>query len=277
MAISGFIFDVDGCLALGPRAIPGAPQALRQLRGEGYRMVFCSNECSQTREAMAARLEAMGIQAAPREVVTAAEVAADYLGTHQQSAKVYAIGSQVLLQTLRDRGVQLVEGDGSSGADAVLVGNDREFTYDKLEAACRLIWTGAKLLAINLDRCLPTQDGLVPSTGALVTAVAYATDQEPVVLGKPSTWAARTALSSLGLEAAQVLVVGDQLDADIRMGRAAGCRTVLVLTGGLTQEDADRALDDRRPGLVLPGVGALPGWLHEQTIAGWTRPGTGRL
>ncbi len=267
MTIAGFIFDVDGCVALGPRAIPGAPETLKGLRDQGYRMVFCSNESSRTREAMAERLEAMGIQAASGEVVTAAEVAAEYLETHHPGAKVYAIGSPVLLRTLQDRGTQLVGGDASSAANVVLVGRDQEFHYSKLEAACRHIWAGATFLAINLDRKLPTHNGLVPGTGALVAGVAYATSREPLVLGKPSVWAARTALSALGLEASQVVVVGDQLDPDIRMGRAAGCQTVLVLTGGSTQEDADNALDDRRPGVVLPGVGDLPAWLQGQTVA----------
>ena len=59
----------------------------------------------------------------------------------------------------------------------------------------------------------------------------------------------------LALDPARVAMVGDSRH-DLRAGRAAGMRTVGVLTGLATAEDLADLADT-----VLPDIGALPGWL----------------
>ena len=60
----------------------------------------------------------------------------------------------------------------------------------------------------------------------------------------------------IGLAPARVAMVGDSRH-DLLAGRAAGMRTVAVLTGVAT---ADRLID--LADAVLPDIGALPGWLE---------------
>jgi phosphoglycolate phosphatase len=62
----------------------------------------------------------------------------------------------------------------------------------------------------------------------------------------------------LGLQPARVAMVGDSRH-DLQAGRAAGMRTVAVLTGiAKAPELADLA------DVILPDIGALPGWLDAQ-------------
>lgn len=59
----------------------------------------------------------------------------------------------------------------------------------------------------------------------------------------------------LGLDPARVAMVGDSRH-DLEAGRAAGMRTVAVLTGVAPASDLAPHAD-----VVLPDIGALPGWL----------------
>lgn len=257
-AIRGIVFDIDGCVVRGARPIAGAPEALAELRARGYGIRFFTNDSARTRAETAQRLTAAGITAAPEEVLTAASVAADHLSERSPHARVLVVGAPPLRTALEARGLTVVDGPP---ADAVVVGRDVEFTYAKLDAACRAIWGGATFLATNLDRRMPVGDGFVPGTGSIVKAVAWATDRRPLVLGKPSRWAGRAAVASLGGSARAVVVVGDTLLQDVKMGKLAGTATALVLTGSSTREDAERAPATLRPDVVLPDVTDLTEWL----------------
>ena len=96
---------------------------------------------------------------------------------------------------------------------------------------------GARFLATNADTTYPLADGVEePDTGATIAALEACTRHRlDVMVGKPSTYMAQAALQLLSLPAEDCLLVGDNLETDIRMGRAAGIPTALALTG-ITRE-----------------------------------------
>lgn len=61
--------------------------------------------------------------------------------------------------------------------------------------------------------------------------------------------------AQLGLDPARVAMVGDSLH-DLEAGRAAGMRTIAVLTGIAKRSDLEHHAD-----VVLDDIGAIPGWL----------------
>ncbi|MBI2982605.1 MAG: HAD-IIA family hydrolase [Chloroflexi bacterium] len=261
--VRGLVFDIDGCVVRGTRPIAGAPEALAELRARGYGIRFFTNDSAKSQAETAQRLTTAGISAAPEEVLTAASVAADYVSERSPRARVLVVGAPPLRAALEARGLSVVD---APPADVVVVGRDVDFTYAKLDAACRAIWGGATFLATNLDRRMPVSDGFVPGTGSLVKAVAWATDHRPLVLGKPSRWAGRAAVASLGVPPRAVVVVGDTLLQDVRMGKLAGTSTVLVLTGSSTRAEVEAATPHARPDAVLPDVSALGAWLEQAAM-----------
>jgi ribonucleotide monophosphatase NagD (HAD superfamily) len=77
---------------------------------------------------------------------------------------------------------------------------------------------------------------------------------EPIV-GKPSPITLAVALELLGLTAGECAIVGDRLETDIAMGKAAGLATILVLTG-ITRA-GDPAIARWQPDHVLASVADL--------------------
>lgn len=250
----GVIFDLDGCLVRGKRPIPGAPEVVSRLKVAGVRVVYITNDSSRTPGEIARGLSAMGFEAQAEEVMTSSLAVASYLKARLPRARVLAIGAVGLIGALEERGLTLVGPELAGEADVVAMGRDPDFGYAKLEAACRAIWGGARFIATNLDPSVPAENGLRPGTGPMVKAVAYATGRRPLVLGKPSRWAGELAVAMLGVPKKRVVVVGDQIDQDIRLGKRIGVQTVLVLTGGSGKADLARVPDRFRPDLVLPDV-----------------------
>ena len=67
--------------------------------------------------------------------------------------------------------------------------------------------------------------------GAYVAALEAATGTSALLVGKPARPFFALALDEIGLEPAAVAVVGDDADADAGGAIAAGCHSILVLTG----------------------------------------------
>lgn len=260
-SIQGLVFDIDGCVARGNRALPGVPETLAELRRRGLRFAFLTNDNQNTVAFWTERLAGMGIEVSEREVLTSAIIAASVARELYSDRKILAIGNVGLMEALRAQGLPLLDYEHAAEAEVVVMGKDPNFNQKTLDLVCQAIWNGAEFLATNYDPRVPTTKGFVPGTGPMVKAVAYATGREPLVTGKPSKWAGAMAMKALGIAPEHGAVVGDQLEQDIRMGKESGLLTILVLTGVTTAEAATGAPEALRPDLVLPDVNHVPAWL----------------
>jgi len=147
---------------------------------------------------------------------------------------VYVIGEVGITEALEEHGFKV----GEENAIAVVVGIDRQLSYEKLCRATLLIRSGVPFIGANPDVTFPTPEGLVPGAGAILAALETATSVKPLIMGKPSPAMYQLALERLGTSPGETLVVGDRLETDIAGAQAIGCRTALVLTGVTPEADA---------------------------------------
>lgn len=251
---AGYIFDLDGTIYRGDRAIPGAPETICHLRQRGKRVVFISNNPLQTRAHYARKLTRLGIPTTPEDVITSSYVLGHQLAQKAPGARLYVIGEPPLLEELRAFGLVITNGKGP--VDFVVAAFDRTFDYHKLNTAFQAIRQGAHFVATNPDRTCPVEGGEVPDAAAVIGAIEGCTGKKVEwVAGKPSPLMVQTGLARLGVSAAECLVVGDRLETDIRMGREAGTATALVLTGVTRRED--RKNSPWQPDYVLESVADL--------------------
>lgn len=240
-SLAAFILDLDGVVYRGETPIPSAVAAIRRWHEGGVPFRFVTNNASRTRTDFAKKLQAMGVPAEPEHVVGSGYATACWLAEHHpRTARVHAVGGPGLHRELADQGFGLVEGD----ADIVVVGLDRDFTYDKLRRAVRAIMGGAVFVATNADPLYPVEDGFDPGGGALVAAIAKSVDAiaTPVVIGKPEPTMLEIASSSMGVPTHRIAMIGDQVATDMEAARRAGIFRVLVTTGvPLRPGDEERA------------------------------------
>ena len=79
-----------------------------------------------------------------------------------------------------------------------------------------------------------------------------------VVFGKPAANFFQAAAERLGLPPRDVLMVGDDIDADVRGAMAAGLQGALVRTGKFRPADLET---EPRPDVILDSVADLPQWI----------------
>lgn len=235
---SGYVFDLDGTIYLGPNLIEGAGGMLERLRKAGKAIRFLSNKPLQNRTDYARKLRALGVEANDEEVINSSLVAARYLAEHHPGAKVYVVGEAPLILELVEAGIKVVD-DGHS-CDLVLLSFDRDFHYVKLHQSMVAAHRGVPIYATNPDVTCPVENGVVPDCGAVIAALEACSGRKiDLVLGKPSHVMLEVILHDLGLPAEEVLLVGDRLETDMEMGRRAGMGTALVLTGVTRREQAE--------------------------------------
>lgn len=250
-----YLFDLDGCIWYGGTLAPGAAALVTALRRAGFGVFFLTNVSGATAPALAARLSRLGIVTDPAAVM--APLCA--LPRHplvRDRPPTLVIGTDAVRAVLEGHGIRVVT--DPEDARLVVVGRDPKMAYDDLAAAVRALDLGARLLALNLDRRVPSRRGVVvPGVGAIVAALTAATGVQPEVVGKPSPFFFEEALRHFGITAAQTAMVGDSFDADIAGGARIGMRTVLVGRGigegetGVTPDVRVRDLDELRR-LIVP-------------------------
>ncbi|MCL7415518.1 MAG: HAD-IIA family hydrolase [ANME-2 cluster archaeon] len=243
-----YIFDLDGVVYHGRSIIPGAAEIIERLRAAGSRVVFLTNNATRTREDIAAKLDGMGIGCSAGDVISSAYAASLHILKQYGPSSFFPIGEQGLVTELERAGHTM----SGQNVDCVVVGLDRQFTYDKLAAGLDNLRKGARFIATNTDAMLPTENDFLPGAGSMVAALAAASGVEPEVVGKPNRPIMDVLLREYGLKAGECTMVGDRLETDILAGNNVGMHTVLVLTGASRMEDIEDL--GIRPDTILDSI-----------------------
>ncbi len=235
-SLKALIVDMDGVIWRGDQLIGDIPAAMNRLKELGYQIVFATNNSTRTQSMYVERFKKFGVALEEKQIITSAMASAYQLSKHLPGGgPVHIIGETGLRQALQARGFYPAD----ENVLAVVVGMDREANYKMLTKACLLIRKGAPFFATNPDKTFPLENGIGPGAGSLLALIETATDQHPVIAGKPYPAMMEMALTELGLQPQEALVVGDRLDTDIAGGQNAGCRTALVLSGITTRAEAN--------------------------------------
>ncbi|WP_152655195.1 HAD-IIA family hydrolase [Oceanobacillus sp. CFH 90083] len=228
----GYIFDLDGTIYLGEKIIEGAGETIKALRDRGDKVIFLTNKSIETTDAYVNKLNKLGVETAPKDVINSNLLTARYLKAKLAfKGKVMVIGEAPLMNEIKEQGLEV--SDNPEEVNYVVLGWDRKFTYDKLNIAFQAWRNGAKVVATNPDRTCPMHGGQIPDCGAMIGAMEGATGEKvDIILGKPSLLAAKFIVEDiLKLPSERCFMVGDRLETDVKMGNDYGMNSILVLTG----------------------------------------------
>jgi phospholysine phosphohistidine inorganic pyrophosphate phosphatase len=223
--VEGLLLDLSGVVYVQDEAVPGAAEALADFRARGIPVRLVTNTTMRPRSAILERLERLGLEAEPSELITPASLAAS-----RCAEAGYESVALVVLDELRED-LQGLEERGDS-VDAVIVGDLGDaWDYDVLNRAFRRLMDGAALIALQRNRYWETTEGLSLDAGPFVAALEYACGREAEVMGKPSPAFFELALGDLGVAAERAAMVGDDVEADVGGAMEAGLAGILVRTG----------------------------------------------
>ncbi|MFH1475736.1 MAG: HAD-IIA family hydrolase [Chloroflexota bacterium] len=259
------LVDLDGVVYRGAAPIPGVAAVLADRVTRGDTVVYVTNNAMHYRADFVTRLNGLGAPVTADRVVSSSRATALYLtgpALDPPVRRVLTVSAGGLEGECRDAGLDVVtaahaasrqaqEGiDGWEAAghpDAVVVGLDPHFTYQKLAVAVDCLQHGARFVATNRDPIYLTEHGKVPGAGAIVAAIEVGAQVTPVSIGKPAPHLLEMAIRTTGLDRAEAVMVGDSIASDLAAAIGLGIPCILMLTGISTRAQADALAADRRP------------------------------
>ena len=226
------MLDLDGVLYLGTDPVAHAADGVAALRQAGMRAAFVTNNSSRRAAGVAGQLTGLGIPATADDVVTSGQAVGRLLAARlAPGSTVLVVGTDDLAAEVAGVGMVPVRSVAEAGGPvaAVVQGLATTTGWSDLAEACIALRAGALWIAGNTDSTYPSPRGPLPGNGAMVAALATATGQQPIVVGKPEPELHRASVERVG--ATRPLVVGDRLDTDVLGAVRAGADSLLVLTG----------------------------------------------
>ncbi len=247
-----FICDMDGVIYHGNKLLPGVVEFVDWLKKEEKHFLFLTNSSERAPRELQEKLARLGLEVDKKHFYTSALATAAFIAKQAPGGTAYVIGETGLINALYEAGITM----NDVNPDYVIVGESRNYTYENILRAVKFVQQGAKLIGTNPDLTGPTEQGIVPATGALISPIEQATGNTAYFVGKPNPLMMRTALKKLGFQREDTVIVGDRMDTDIVAGLESEIATVLVLSGVTTREEVKSFA--YCPDLIIDGVGDIP-------------------
>lgn len=235
-----YIIDMDGVIYRGDLCLPHVPEFLQALDAADIPYLMATNNSTKSPQEFDDKLKRMGIDLEADRILTSSVATRGMIEEkYPKGTGVFVVGMQALHDAMYADGYFV---PAERDAEVVVSGGNFDLVYAELRTACLAIRDGAEWYATNGDNTFPTEEGIIPGSGAIIAALQAATSQSPIVVGKPSTGMIDEALQSLGTAKEDTVMLGDRLDTDILAGERAGLLTMLVMTG-VTDLDELKAFD----------------------------------
>jgi HAD superfamily hydrolase (TIGR01450 family) len=248
-----FFFDLDGVLSVGkekPQYL-GGRKVIGKIKSLGKKALVLTNDSTQVRYEIQQNLTRLGFSFALDDILSSSFLTADYLKQKFGKASFFLVGENGLKRELETAGHVVT----NCMPQVVVVGFDRNLTYEKLNSALGFLRGGAQLIGSYGGAVYMSDRGPALSAGPIIKALEYGSGKRATMIGKPSPRIFRLALQKEHQKPTSAVMVGDQIETDLLGAHRAGVRTILVLTGVETQESISRS--KIKPDAVIRTVDVL--------------------
>ena len=235
-----FLLDMDGTIYLDNDLCDGTLDFLNQVKYNGGRYLFVTNNSSKSTDAYVKKLRSIGIEASADDFLTSTDATILYIQEKYQGRKFYCFGTESFYQQLLSAGIDVTQ-ELCDGIDGIVMGNDNELSFKKLEDACKLLLNDIIYIATNPDWICPTSFGYVPDCGSVAEMLWRASGKRPHFIGKPRPEMLTLAMQKYKYTKDESVMIGDRIYTDIASGYNAGIDTIFVLSGEGTMADAQNS------------------------------------
>jgi len=232
-SIKGILFDIGGVLYVSNRPIDGAEEMIVGIR-QHLPLRFVTNSTRKTPASILKKMKNMGFSLKKEELFTALDATKAYI--QRENAVAYTLLTDEAEEWFSD-----LQGEDPT---YVVVGDAHtNFDYQRLNGAFRALMQGATLIAAAKNRYFQDDDEILSmDAGGFIAALEYASNTKAKLIGKPNKEFFLLAVTSMQLEPSEVLMVGDDIESDIKGAKEAGLRTALVQTGKFQPSDLGKGL-----------------------------------
>jgi len=256
------LLDLDGTLYVGNQEIPGAVDAITQLRQQGFILRFLTNTTTKSHGELLAQMASLGFKLEPDELISAPVGARLELQVIQQKlnrpVRIWPVVAEAIKPDFAE-----FEWD-EAAPDFVVLGDIGErWDLALINRLFNAMHSGAELIALHKNRFWQTETGLKADIGFFIAGLEYVCSKNARVMGKPNADFFQRVLDSVGVTAAETIMVGDDIDSDVGGAQLVGMRGCLVKTGKFRQAYFDASAV--KPDWVLDSVADFPKILADAT------------
>ncbi|MEM5836635.1 MAG: HAD-IIA family hydrolase [Candidatus Aenigmatarchaeota archaeon] len=238
-----FILDLDGTLWNWEELLPGSKELIEKLKEEKKQVLFVTNNTMVRRKELREKLVNFGIECEENQIISSSLAIEEYLKI--KGGKAFVIGDG-LKEDLIEGGIEIREDEN---VDYVVVGHDTKFNFQKLVIAVKAVKkNGAAILASAMGRAFVFGKEILPGTGSIVNAIEYSCNKRAKLLGKPSDVMCQLVQLFVQSPRKDTVVFGDEVKADIGLGKKCGYFSVLVRTG--VDKEVEE-FEEFKPDLIL--------------------------
>jgi HAD superfamily hydrolase (TIGR01458 family) len=249
-SIKGILFDLDGVLYVGSKAIEGAIETIEKIRASGMPCRFITNTSTLSLASLQQKINTLGFSIPANELISAPQATLLYL-KRQHKPVCRLLLAEDVKQDFKDFN------KSGMAPDYIVIGDiGNVWSYSLLNQVFNNLMNGAKLIAIHKNRFWQTEQGLQMDIGGFVDALEYASGVKAMIIGKPSPDFFQIALDDMGLKSSDVAIIGDDIDVDVGGGQLVGLKGVLVKTGKYRQNYAETSAV--KPDLIINSIADLP-------------------
>ena len=232
-----YIIDLDGTMYSGNTNIDGAREFIDYLHLKNLPYIFLTNNATRTKKQAKEHMLNLGFKDIKEEdFFTSAMAAAKFIAKNYSEKKCFMLGESGLEEALKEYNFEIVK----ENANFVVVGLDRNATYKSYSEALHHILAGAKFIATNPDRLLANNGTFDLGNGATVNMLEYASGVEAIKVGKPCQTMLNILLEDKNLKKEDVILLGDNLETDIKLGYEGNIETIMVCSGVHDENDIER-------------------------------------
>ncbi|MES2580397.1 MAG: TIGR01458 family HAD-type hydrolase [Pseudomonadota bacterium] len=249
-SIKGVLFDLDGVLYIGSHAVEGAIEAVGKIQASDIQCRFVTNTSTLSLASLQQKINALGFSIPANEIISAPQ--ATYLYLKRQHNPVCRL---LLAENVKRDFEEFNQPDKL--VNYIVIGDiGDKWSYALLNQVFNDLMQGAKLIAIHKNRFWQTEHGLQMDIGGFIDALEYASGIKAMIIGKPSPDFFQIALDDMALKPSEVIIIGDDIDADVGGGQQVGLKGILVKTGKYRQSYAEAS--SIRPNLIINSIADLP-------------------
>ena len=228
----GILLDLEGVIYEGSRLIDGSIETINKLLAHGFNIKYLTNTTTTSRRLVFEKLIQFKLPLIESDIFSPA-IAANIFLKKKYFSRISLFTNQSLQEDFTDFVIDDLE------PEAIILGDlYKEFSWEKLNKAFQIILEANPLIiALHKNRYCKRENKLGLDLGPFVAALEYATSKKSVLIGKPEKNFFNLAIEDMKLKNEEVLMIGDDIIADIGGAKNILLKTIQVKTGKFQKKD----------------------------------------
>ena len=230
--IKGLLVDLEGVIYEEDKLIDGALDTINKLLSYNFKIKYLTNTTVKPRKQILNKLLKFKLPIIESDIFTPPIAASIFLKKNKIS-KIFLLTNQLLQEDFSEFIIDEVK------PEAIILGDlYKAFDWERLNQAFQIIHNNDTLIiALHKNKYCKRENKIGLDLGPFVAALEYATSKKSILIGKPEQNFFNLAVEDMELRKEEVVMIGDDIFADIGGAKNNFMTTIQVRTGKFQKKD----------------------------------------